>query len=227
MKYIIFLITVLFAVSCQTKSSKTEETSEKRAIGNSVIKTDNQEISSIRKIDFQNFTFPWTKTFGGKEKFFTLKNGVSELSHEMKLSLKVLFYVEVADEYDEQALVDIKIDDGNATYEMLYVFAVENSKPKLLGTFEFGENNISFGTAFDAHGELIIETYRQLSGDAECCPSVIEISYYKWQKDKFVLQGKPQKITNDYVERTKRKDEKNRTESRTRIGLGLPASAET
>jgi hypothetical protein len=92
---------------------------------------------------------------------------------------------------------------------MLYVYEIENKKPKLMESFEFGENNISFGTAFVAHGELIIETYHQLSGDAECCPSIMEISYYSWQKDKFVLQGEPHKIPNGYVERTKRKNEKN------------------
>ena len=106
-----------------------------------------------------------------------------------------------------KALIVIKIDDGNATYEMLYVYEIENKKPKLMESFEFGEDNIYFGTAFEAHGELVIETYHQLSHDAECCPSVIEITYYEWQKDKFVLQGKPQKVPNGYVARVK--NEKN------------------
>jgi hypothetical protein len=205
MKYIIFLTTVLFVFSCQTISSKTEPVAEKRIPDNSAIKTDNQKISSIRKIDFQNFTFPWTKTFGGKEKSFTLKNGVAEFSGERRLFLERLSFAP----NEDQALLIIKIGDGNATYHMLYVYEIENKKPKLMESFEFGENNISFGTAFVAHGELIIETYHQLSGDAECCPSIMEISYYSWQKDKFVLQGEPHKIPNGYVERTKRKNEKN------------------
>ena len=123
--------------------------------------------------------------------------------------MKSLSYINVVDDYDEQALVNVKIDDGNATYEMLYVFAIEHNKPKLIESFEFGDNNISFGTAFDAHGELVIETYHQLSGDAECCPRIVEISYYKWQKNKFVLQGEIQKISNGYVDRLKKKNEKN------------------
>ena len=205
MKYIFLLTVLFFAVSCQNVNSNPETVFTEQTSDNSANKNDNQEISLIRKIDFQNFTFPWTENFGGKEKSFTLKNGTSELSDGRTLSLKSLAYVNVADDYDEQALVKVRIDDGNATYEMLYIFAVENNKPKLLKSFEFGENNIFFGTAFDVHGELVIETYHQLSGDAECCPNIIEIAYYKWQKDKFVLQGEPQKVPNGYVERLKKK----------------------
>jgi hypothetical protein len=109
------------------------------------------------------------------------------------------------DDYGTQAIVNVNIDDGNATYQMLYVYATENNKLKLLESFEFGENNTSFRTAFAGHGELIIETYKQQSGNAECCPGVIEISHYRWQKDKFVLQGEPQKIANSYLERIKKK----------------------
>ena len=206
---VVSMIAFVLVVSCQTSSSKVETNAKKQIAENSNIEKSDIKSTSIRKIDFQNFTFPWTKTFGGKEKNFTLKNGIAELADERNLSFKSLSYVDAADDYDEQALVSIIIDDGNATYEMLYVFAIENGKPTLLESFEFGEDNIFFGTAFVAHGELVIETYHQLSGDAECCPSVIEIAYYKWQKDKFVLQGEPQKTANGYVERMK-KERKNK-----------------
>ncbi len=210
MKFSIFLTALLFVVSCQTTtSSNVEIVSEEQINDNSSTETYNRVNSSIRKIDFQNFTFPWTKTFSELEKTFTLKNGFSNLTDDRKLSFASLLYIDVADNYDEQALVNVKIDDGNATYVMLYVFAIENNKPKLLESFEFGKDNVYFGIAFAAHDELIIETYHQLAADAECCPSIIEISYYKWQKDKFILQGEPQKLPNGYVERTKRKNEKN------------------
>jgi hypothetical protein len=206
MKILFILLAASFlALSCQTTSSKIETPTIDKTVENVVRVESNSGISAIRIIDFQNYTFPWTKTFGGKEKSFSLKNGTSKLADGRSLRLKSLSYVNVADDDEEQALVNVSIDVGNATYEMLYVFALENGKPKLLESFEFGENNIYFGTAFAAHGELIIETYRQTANDAECCPSVFEISYYKWQKDKFILQDEPQKIPNKYVERLKRK----------------------
>ena len=80
MKYIIFFAAFLFIISCQTNSSKTKTVFAESVLANSAVKTDDQEISSIRKVNFLNFTFPWTKTFGGKEKSFTLKEGVSKLS---------------------------------------------------------------------------------------------------------------------------------------------------
>ena len=202
MKVVItFLTAILLIVSCQTTSSKVEEVSAKQTTDNSPSKENNTNFSSIREVKFQNFTFPWTKKFGYGEKSFSLKNGISELSDSRKLSLESLLYIDET----EQALIVIKIDDGNATYQMLYVYEIENNKVKLLESFEFGENGSFFGTAFVAHGELVIETYRQTSNDAQCCPSIIEISYYKWQKDKFVIQGEPQKIPNGFVERKKMK----------------------
>ncbi len=201
---IIFLTAIFLNFSCRTASSNVEVLPVNQTVSNSVIIENYPEVSSIRKIDFQNFTFSWTKKFGYGEKTFTLKNGAADLPDERKVTLNSLAYVNVADDYDEQALITLKIDDGNATYKMLYVYAVENGKPKLLESFEFGENNVFLGTAFEAHSELVIETYNQLSGDAECCPSIVEISYYKWQKDKFVSQGNSQKIPNGYVERIKK-----------------------
>jgi len=210
MKLIVCFAVIILAVGCRTSVlPEVKSNAEKQLIENSNVETSKEKFASIRQIDFQNFTFPWTKTFGGKEKTFTLKNGIAELADKETLSFQRLSYIDAADEYDEQALVVVRIDDGDATYEMLYVFAVENNKPKLLESFEFGADNIFFGTAFVAHGELVIETYHQVSGDAECCPSIIEIAYYKWQRDKFVLQGEPKKVSNGYVERTKKKNEKN------------------
>ena len=92
MKYIIFLITVLFVVSCQYISSKTETVSTEQIAVNSSVNYDDNKISAIRKIDFQNFTYSWTKTFGDKEKSFTLKNGISILADERRLSLQTVSF---------------------------------------------------------------------------------------------------------------------------------------
>ena len=166
-------------------------------------KGDKVEVTSIHDIDFQNFKYPWTKDFGFGEKTFDLKNGKANLSDGISLHLQSLSYGGVAIEYDEHAQVEININDGNANYTMLYVFAFDKNQLKLLESFEFGEDNIYFRASYAAHGELVIERYIQQAGDAECCPSTIEISYYRWQKGKYVLQGEPQKVPNGYVERIK------------------------
>lgn len=206
MKYILVFITMFFVGSCQTISSKVENNSEKQISVNQLILTQNQTVSSIREIDFQNFTFPWTKTLGNEKESFTLKKGISQIKDGRRLSLESLSYIEVMQDFGEQALVTIKIDDGNATYQMLYVFAVLDGKPKLLERFEFGPGFAnSLGTAFSAHGALVIETFVQTELDAECCPGIIEISYYNWHNGKFVLLGEPQKIANGYLERIRKR----------------------
>lgn len=206
MRFIVVIFTAVFLLtSCQSNSSKVEVLSNKQTANLSTTAEIEADLSSIRKVNFQNFTFPWTKTFGFGEKTFTLKNGTTDLADERKLTLENVTYVFVADEYDEQALVNVNVGDGNATYQMLFVYAIENGNPKLLESFEFSEEtNNSLRAAFDAHGELIIEIYNKQMSDAECCPSIIEISYYKWQKGKFVLQGEPQRVPNGYVERVKK-----------------------
>lgn len=203
---IIFLAVFSFVCGCQTISSKMETTNEKQFADNAETKMSGTKYSSIRQVDFQNFTFPKTKNAVSEEESFTLKNGTFERDRNEESTLHSISYVNVTEDEGEEALVSVATANTSASYETLYVFAVENNKPKLLESFTFGDGfNTHFGTAFAAHGELIIETYLQTAQDAECCPSVIEISYYKWQKDKFVLQGEPQKVVNEYVERTKKK----------------------
>lgn len=197
--YFIFMVAFLWLISSPSLISAQGK------INSKIIKN---KPDSIFDVDFRNFSFPWTKNFGeGKIKnTFTLKNGKLKLSEDFELSIETINYVSVVDDYDtDQAMVLIKIDDGNATYQMLYIYALEKSKAKLLESFEFGDNNIYFGTAFVVHSELVIGRYLQKSGDAECCPSILEFSYYKWQNGKFTLQGEPQMIPNYYVERAKKR----------------------
>ncbi len=199
MKIYFVLVITVFLASCQSFISA-------QSVSSSTIKI--KKPASIFDIDFRSFTFPWTKNFGKDEtkKFFTLKNGRLKIAKDYELSIESINYKDVADEYDgDEALVLIKINDGNATYQMLFVYTFENSKAKLLENFEFGENNIFYGTSFVAHSELVIGRYIQKGGDAECCPSLLELSFYRWQNDKFILQSEPQKIPNDYVERAKKK----------------------
>ena len=208
MKFIVLsLVAISLIVGCQQAPEKSDVVFEPPP-SNSVNQRNNLESSPIRRIDFHNFTFPWTKTFGNGEKSFTLKNRTSDLSDERQLFVSNLIsYVTIADHLGEQALVVIGIGDGNATYHMLYVYAVDKGKPRLLESFEFGSENVYLRTAFAARGELVIERHLQQDSDPECCPSIIEISYYRWQKNRFIQQGEPQKIANGYVERLKQNHE--------------------
>jgi hypothetical protein len=207
MKILLCLFVSAFLIGCQTQAQNTSEISQNnKEIKTSSSETTDKEIS-IRKVDFRNFTYPWTEKIDSGEKFFNLQNGEKIVADAPNLSIKSIYYGDIVNDFEgDEAIITINIEDGNATSEILFVYAIETSETKLLQSFEFfAGDNVSLGTAFVAHGELVIETYNQLSTDAECCPSIVEIAYYKWQNNKFVIQGEPQKIQNGYAERLKSK----------------------
>ena len=189
-----------FLISCDNEI-KNSTKSVKPAQNQIATDKTKEKFISIYDIDFKNFTYPWMKKLGGQEKSFTLKNGSYSEPDGYEIFLQSVNYDGVISETD--ALVTIRIDDGNASTYILYVYGLEKDKLKFRQSFEFEETNISLKSAYVAHGELIIETYNIESGDAQCCPSVIERKHYKWNEKKFVLV-ESQKIANNYIERKKK-----------------------
>lgn len=205
MKALFCLFICAFFIGCYTQAQNTSNNTTERVKSESTLNSISNKESSIRNVDFRNFTFPWKNSLLDNVNSFTLANGEKDFGNGLDLSLQSVAYVSVANEYeDPQALVTIDVGDGNSTNEILFVYAWENNKPKLLQIFEFNDGITDLTSVFAAHGELVLITYELASGDSYCCPSVIKISNYKWQKDKFVLQGEPQKVPNEYVERVKK-----------------------
>ncbi len=193
---IIFLLTLFIGCNVQPE---TVADSSKPIQNQSATSKEDETSRPIYDIDFRNFTYPWTEKSGDSGKSFTLKNGKFTEPEGRFLSLESVNYQE-----GDKTLVTIIIEDGNAAYHILYIFDLdENTKPKLVQSFEFYETNEALATAFIAHGELIIEKYITGASDAQCCPSVIERQHYEWKEGKFVLAG-TQKISNHYLKRSRR-----------------------
>lgn len=203
MRILITTLILMLFIGCNVRSESVAEV-QKPIQNQSILGKTEENSKSIYKVDFRNFTYPWTEKLGDVGKTFTLENGEYSGQEGRVLSLQSINYEDAKSENDEkEALVTICIDEGNATYKILYIYEFENNKPKLIQSFEFAETNSNFATIFVAHGELIIETYNVLSSNAQCCPSTIERLHYKWKEDKFVLI-ETQKIANSYVERAKK-----------------------
>lgn len=189
------ILSLLFGCSFQNTNTSSDIKEIKNQV---IIKKPNRKYDSILDVDFKNFTFPWTEKIKGKKDSYTLKNGKFSEEEGRSLNLEVVSY----DDSDSQALVTTRIADGNTYYHILYIYQFDNNKLKLLQTFNFDSDD-SFGTAYVAHGELIIEAYNIISGDGQCCPSIIERRHYEQKDEKFNLV-ETQKIHNNYVERLKR-----------------------
>lgn len=178
--------------------------------------------SPIRKFDFENFTYPWTKDLtSADDKTFTLKNGERpfERDGQMGISLGNTEYADVTNDGEEDAILSMSVQTGgSATPEMIYIYTLQNNSPKLLWHFDTGDRaEGGLKNVYAEDGNLILELF----GDDKfengrwkydipenkfqglCCPKVFTRFRFKWNGKKFVVEGKPELF--DYVDPNNRK----------------------
>ena len=100
--------------------------------------SDSTPYSTIREIDFKNFTYPWTKDQGGDGNF-TLKNGKKERLNEndIEATFETVEYGDVTNDGKEEAMIGIyPYSGGNCQCYMVFIYTLENKKPKLLWSFD-------------------------------------------------------------------------------------------
>lgn len=170
---------------------------------------------SIRQIDFKNFTYPWTKEQGAPETF-DLKGGKNERkgSEEREATLRSVEYGDVTGDGLEEAMISIyPWSGGNCQCYMVYIYSLENGKPKLLWNFDtFDRAEGGFKRAYAENGKLVIELF----GDNKfengewsfsiapgkfkglCCPTTYNRFRFGWDGGHFVLTGPPELFDYDY-----------------------------
>lgn len=176
--------------------------------------------SSIRKIDFSNFSYPWTEDFSNRhEKFFTLKNGEIPFKRDgqMGISLGKIEYADVTGEGADEAILIISIQSGGtAIPNIVYVYTVENENPKILWSFDTGDRaQGGLKKVYAENGNLIVETFGSSKFENEkwnfkfpekfagyCCPTAYTEIRFKWNGKKFVVQGKPELFDYDMNKET-------------------------
>lgn len=185
--------------------------------------------SSIRTIDFKNFNFPWTEGQELDKKWFTLIRGKKESSEsekegEMENGARFgsVEFGDVTNDRIEEAMVQLyPITGGNCSCEMIYIYAVENKKPKLLWSFDTEDRaSGGFKRAYSEKGNLVIETF----GDNKfengkwdfrmpkdkpsglCCPTAYTKIVFKWNGEKFVPTGERQVFDYDWRKKIAPKD---------------------
>lgn len=161
------------------------------------------EVSSIRAIDFPNFTYPGS-TFGESptyypEKTFTLRKGnYGEWNYGVTLA--EVSYGDVTGDNEEEAIVNFQENtDGSAGVNCVYIFTIENKRPKVLWTFQSGDRaHGGLQRIFARDGKLVLELYgkesslENLSGTEEtayCCPESFTRTQYQWRERDFQRQG--------------------------------------
>ncbi|MDQ6788646.1 MAG: hypothetical protein M3033_17725 [Acidobacteriota bacterium] len=198
---------------------------QKSVAGNSVVsseispnqvssKTPSPRLNSpIRKIDFRNFTYPWTEGLSTKdEKNFTLKDGEIpfERDGQMGVSLEKIEYVDITGDGADEAILIISLQTGgSAVPNVVYVYTIEKEKPKLLWSFYTGDRaEGGLKKVYAENGNLIVELFSnnkfiesknefEFPSELElknglCCPTNFTQFRFKWNGEKFVVKGKPE-----------------------------------
>jgi hypothetical protein len=156
----------------------------------------------IRLIDFNYVAFPNYPVYIGdrvKKKYVTLKPGDGGPA--------LLNYGDVTGDGAEEAMMMLGIETrGSAIPEIVYIFTLQNTRPKLLWSFETGDRaDGGFRNAYADHGELVVELYGKnrvigsnlyLDDEAACCPSSFTRARYRWDGIKFQLAGTPEVLPN-------------------------------
>jgi hypothetical protein len=171
--------------------------------------------SSIRKVDFKNFTFPWTKNQGDGD-FFTLKNGKKERigENDTEATLQKVEYGDATNDGEEEAMLSIyPWSGGNCSCEMVFIYTLKNKTPKLLWSFDtWDKADGGFKRAYAENGKLVIELFgddKFENGEWDfnfpkdkfsgyCCPMAYTKIRFKWNGEKFVVEGKPELYDYDW-----------------------------
>lgn len=161
--------------------------------------------TSIRKADFENFTYPKAGAVG-PIKLVDAKDAKSGAK------LEKIEYGDVTKDGTEEAMVIVDPHTSNDTAsDIVYVFTPEKGQPKLLWSFATGDRaKGGYKRVYAEGGSLIVELFGEDKYDngqwhfdipadkfkGLCCPTLFTKFRFDWNGHQFALAGEPQ--TSDY-----------------------------
>jgi hypothetical protein len=211
-KLLLLILTSVVFIACQ--KTEVENTSLPFTATSPTVKPVSD--SPIRKIDFKNFTFPWTEGLTSEdEKTFIIKNGGRKVKKDdMGVSLSKVEYGDVTGDSDEEAILVFSVQTGgSAVPNMVHIYKIENKKPKMLWNFDTGDRaEGGFKKACAENGNLVVETFGDNKFEDDkwsfnlpkegagglCCPTAFTKIVFKWNGEKFVPFGERQVFDYDW-----------------------------
>src|SRR5262245_24146730 len=168
---------------------------------------------SIRSVDFDNFTYPLPSGFidrNNPRRTFRFKNGEHpETPDEMGIFLSNVSYGDVTGDGREEAIVTMSIvTGGSALPNIVYIYTLKGSKPRLLWAFDTGDRaDGGLRRAKAENGYLLVELYgngkiignlyaEDKTNRGACCPMFFTRARYKWTGKSFRLASKPKVLPN-------------------------------
>lgn len=191
------LAAVLIALSCSTSARRNDPSASQNRPSNVPALSAPTPVSPIRAVDFDNISYPnfpdYSDPNGRKKKYVTLTPGEG--------GPNFINYGDITGDGIEEAMVALGIDNhGSAIPDYVYIFAIENGKPKLIWDFETGDRaDGGLRNVYADDGQLVIELFgkdRVIRGqlyrgeEGLCCPSSFTRTRYKWTVKRFELVSK-------------------------------------
>lgn len=173
-----------------------------------------QEIlySTIREVDFKNFTY---SIESGKDTF-TLKNGETPFGDgkDILFALENIEFADLTGDGEEEAIIKILSEYGGTSTSFMYVYTLENQKPKILWSAAAGfDAKGGLKRFYSDGGTLVVELFGknrfiesknkfEFSDETDVPqnlnrPTKFTKFRFKWSGEKFVPESEPELLDYD------------------------------
>ena len=209
---ICFIVIAMVAISVfmlkdNAASSQTTTNSDSSAIPTPIIEQKSAaKDSSIRQIDFSNFTYQGSNglfpTAEYETETFTVRNEKSEQTEEQYgMQLASVEYGDVTGDNAEEAIISFHVlTEGSAGVNHVYIYTLKENKPTFLWGFESGDRaSGGLNRAYAESGKLVVELFgrgTQVGGNlgmtepvGYCCPRSFTRTRYQWLNNLFKQSG--------------------------------------
>lgn len=191
------------AVACSTAKPEAQKPPLLAASPTPNITQSNAPSSSIRSVDFANFTYSWTADLGDPKKTFALRKGEFPptrnergLVQGMGVSLERVEYGDVTGDGQEEAIVVLSIlTGGSAAPHVIYVYARGGDQTSLLwsgSTDDRADGGLQ--KVYAQNGQLVVERFSPIGKKGDCCPTRFTRTRFEWRGHRFHRKGKEETL---------------------------------
>ena len=172
--------------------------------------------TTIRQVDFKNFSYPWTEYTGWPHElewldtsdrhYVRLVSGRWQLDTEHQagdqgnvvpfsgLTLEGVEFGDVTGHGAADAIVVLRFDTGGTMYfHYVYIYSFAARRPRLLAYFRCGDRAASgLYRVYGQDGKLVIELFDAEKREGDCCSSGFIRTRYQWHNGRFSPVGSPE-----------------------------------
>lgn len=153
--------------------------------------------TTIRQVDFKNFSYPRTGPLLGHDRLMWLDlSAKSQIRlHDGKdstgFTLASVTFADVTSDAKEEAIIVLHYDTGGTQQtDYIYIYSLNSGQPKLLAYCYTGDRAYSgLYRVYGRNGKLVVELHDPKKAIGLCCSSRFIRTQYEWRNNGFVPHG--------------------------------------